>query len=198
MFDFEGQSAREVSSPYIHWCYMLPLLQLLHLLQVCSVQQVKTELHFGLFDHNSQSLFCGVSLINDNITTIFEMSAICTRLVNNRPSCFISLAYKNKEVTSKRSKIYIMFLCWGIICSTHLKVTCCICTGNPINNYSSFNYITSAVLIREEWYYFICIWPIWSHLYSTLCHSKMLWVVVTEHKWTNAYIYTDDMFVPSV
>lgn len=101
MFDFEGKSAREVSLPDIHWCYMLPFLQLLHLLQVCSVQQVKTEQHFGLFDDNRQSLFCeGI------IAKLFLKYCLlfCTRLVNSSPSCFMSLPYTKIEVTWKRSK----------------------------------------------------------------------------------------------
>lgn len=48
--------------PDVHWCYMSPLLQLLHLLQGSNVQQVETVQRSGLIDDDDddgQSLFCG-------------------------------------------------------------------------------------------------------------------------------------------
>lgn len=82
MFDFEREIARELSSHNIHWCYKLMLLQILYLLQVYSVQQIKIEQHYELCIDNNQLLFCLVSLLNNIMTNafLFEVSVIlpCT------------------------------------------------------------------------------------------------------------------------
>lgn len=67
------QIARELSSQNIYWCYKLMLLQLLYLLQVYSVQQIKIEQHYELCSDNNQLLFCLVSLLNNNMTNAFEI-----------------------------------------------------------------------------------------------------------------------------